>query len=125
MQPTMRQMTQQQTGQFMQPGLMQQQQQMPSNMPGMQTQNMASVNTGMQNMNLGPGMMSPMSSGMAASNAGMMRNTGMMGNTGMVGNANMGMNSMQYNYQTMGMRMPMQAPVYQTAVPGNMGKFKS
>eukprot|EP00794_Sanderia_malayensis_P005177 gene5176-5829_t len=128
-QPTMREMTQQQQGQFMQPTSTmytqqpQQVQQMPvmasgMSMQGMPVSNMANVNSSMGAMNLGgstgmmqaPMQMNPQVQGMMGSQAGMMH-------------GGMQMGTMQYNYnQTMGMRMPMQAPMYQNTM---QGRFKS
>ena len=92
-------------------------------MQGMPT-NVAGVNTGMGNMNLGTGMGNPMQMGAApASQMGMpMNNMGMMGTSGMAGNPSMN-SGMQYNYQTMGMKMPMQAGIY--PMQGTAGKFRS
>eukprot|EP00794_Sanderia_malayensis_P005195 gene5195-5850_t len=107
-QPTMREMTQQQQGQFMQPTSTmytqqpQQVQQMPvmasgMSMQGMPVSNMANVNSSMGAMNLGgstgmmqaPMQMNPQVQGMMGSQAGMMH-------------GGMQMGTMQYNYnQTM------------------------
>lgn len=124
----------------------QQQQQQQVNMQGIQATNMASMNSGMSNMNLGTGMGRPVQMGnqpmqqMGAQigaqqmagpqqmgmSMGVGMNMGMMGNQGNLGNQNMGMApGMQYNYQNMGMRMPMQAQMYQTPMQGTMGQFRS
>ena len=112
--------------------------------------NMAQVNTGMSSMSLGTGAVGPMQMGAQPMQQPMVMNAqtlrmnaqamshprphsmGMgttMPNMGMTSNHNMmhygNAAAMQYNYQPSGMRMPMQAQMYQSQMQGTMGQFRS
>lgn len=118
----------------------------PSSMYG--GASMSQVNTGMSSMGLGTGAVRPMTMGtqpmqpMGVNPQAMRMNTqtinsarpqsmGMgaaMPNVGMASNQNMlnfGIPASQYNYPQAGMRMPMQAQMYQSQMQGTMGQFRS